>query len=278
MEFSDIIKEIGLSNEEILFLYDELPLWSAPFGFKLLDVIEYKKHLRVLDIGSGAGFPLIEIAQRLGSTSEVYGIDPWQPGVDKIKSKIKLLNLENANIVKGVAESLPFDSEYFNLIVSNNGINNVDDTEKALDESRRVSKKNAQFVMTVNLPGTMIEFYKVFTESLLELGLNELIPEIQKHIKVKRKSASENINLIENSGFEITNLYEDSFHYKFTDGESFMKYFLIRLGFLPSWKEIVNDRHEEVFNLVQKKLDKIAGMNGNIVLSVPYICIDSRAV
>jgi arsenite methyltransferase len=44
-------------------IYDELPLWSAPFGLTLLDTIRMKKGIRVLDIGSGAGFPMLEIAE-----------------------------------------------------------------------------------------------------------------------------------------------------------------------------------------------------------------------
>ncbi|MBN1577163.1 MAG: hypothetical protein JW913_11460 [Chitinispirillaceae bacterium] len=58
-------------------LCDELPFWSAPFGLKLLDLIEYRRNITALDIGFGCGFPLIELAMRLGPTCTVYGIDPW---------------------------------------------------------------------------------------------------------------------------------------------------------------------------------------------------------
>jgi len=59
---------------DLVSVIDELPLWSAPFGLKLLDTIKLKSGINVLDIGSGLGFPLLEIAQRLGTTSTVYGI------------------------------------------------------------------------------------------------------------------------------------------------------------------------------------------------------------
>jgi precorrin-6B methylase 2 len=54
---------------------DELPIWSAPFGLKLLNYIGYKPNITALDIGFGTGFPLIEIAMRLGKESTIYGID-----------------------------------------------------------------------------------------------------------------------------------------------------------------------------------------------------------
>ena len=66
----------NLDLNKLVNVLDELPLWSAPFGLKLLDAIEYKPNISALDIGFGNGFPLTELAMRLGETSTVYGIDP----------------------------------------------------------------------------------------------------------------------------------------------------------------------------------------------------------
>jgi hypothetical protein len=48
-----------LNNEFDLVKYidvaDELPLWSAPFGFKLLDFINYKPNISAIDLGCGTG-------------------------------------------------------------------------------------------------------------------------------------------------------------------------------------------------------------------------------
>jgi arsenite methyltransferase len=35
--------------------YDELPLWSAPFGLAILDTIRLKQGMNILDIDSGSG-------------------------------------------------------------------------------------------------------------------------------------------------------------------------------------------------------------------------------
>lgn len=63
--------------DNIISIDDEVPLWSAPFGLKLLEHVIYKPDLAVLDIGFGSGFPLIELAMRLGKNARVYGIDPF---------------------------------------------------------------------------------------------------------------------------------------------------------------------------------------------------------
>ena len=61
----------NLDDSKIVSVIDELPLWSAPFGLKLLDKINYRKNITALDIGSGLGFPLLEVAMRLGNSCKV---------------------------------------------------------------------------------------------------------------------------------------------------------------------------------------------------------------
>src|SRR4030067_181575 len=60
-------------NKEIISAIDELSLWAAPFGLKLLETIKLKKNITALDIGFGLGFPLLEVAMRLGEPSKVCG-------------------------------------------------------------------------------------------------------------------------------------------------------------------------------------------------------------
>lgn len=70
--------QYDLNDPVLLSVVDDMPLWSAPFGLKLLEVVRYRKNIRVLDIGTGFGFPLVELAMRLGSTCQVVGLDPWE--------------------------------------------------------------------------------------------------------------------------------------------------------------------------------------------------------
>jgi ubiquinone/menaquinone biosynthesis C-methylase UbiE len=140
-------------------VFDELPIWSAPFGLKLLDRIVYKPGISAIDIGFGTGFPLTEIAMRLGPDSTVYGIDPWAEAIARVQKKIALYRIGNIRIIQGVAESIPLDDRSMDLITSNNGINNVNDVDRVLSECSRIIKKGGQFVMTMNLDKSMIEFY-----------------------------------------------------------------------------------------------------------------------
>jgi len=49
-------------DETFINTFDEAPLWSAAFGLLLLKHISLKRHQTIVDLGSGAGFPLLELA------------------------------------------------------------------------------------------------------------------------------------------------------------------------------------------------------------------------
>ena len=269
----------NLENCEIVSVIDELSLWSAPFGLRLLDIICYKKGITALDIGFGLGFPLIELAMRLGRTSHIYGIDPWKAGIERTKQKIKLYELSNVEVIEGCAEQMPFESNYFDLIVSNNGINNVQDLEKTLKECNRVSKIGAQFVFTFNLDQTFIEFYEVYRQVLKENGLQEYLGKVSEHVYSKRKPVAEMETRLKESGFEIQSISEDIFHYRFSDGTSMLNHFFIKLAFLDSWKKIIPERnHKEVFKEIEEKLNTQANAEGGFSMQVPFVIFNCEKV
>jgi 16S rRNA G527 N7-methylase RsmG len=56
----------------------KLPSWSASFGLLLLKNLELKRNQIIVDIGSGAGFPLMELAGRIGDTCYNFTcVDTW---------------------------------------------------------------------------------------------------------------------------------------------------------------------------------------------------------
>ncbi len=102
--------------------YDELCLWAAPFGMALLEAVQLRPDLRALDVGCGTGFPLLELAERLGPASEVHGVDPWKAGLQRARRKAERWGLGWVRFHEGVAEQLPLDDASVDLIVSNNGL------------------------------------------------------------------------------------------------------------------------------------------------------------
>jgi len=268
--------ELNFNDPDLLSALDDMSFWAAPFGIKLLNLIRYKKGIHALDIGFGSGFPLVELAMRLGPTSKVFGLDPWKAAIERTKFKIKYTDVQNVEIVEGVAERMPFENDFFDLIVSNNGLNNVQDLPKALSECNRVSRPGAQFVFTFNTNRTFAEFYEVFREVLRESGLNELRPKIDDHIYEKRRPVSEFVNLLEQSNFHVINIYEDEFDFKFSDSTAMLNHFSMKI-FLAAWKELVPVQfRENIFQKIEHKLNLLSEQRQGFNMNVPFVAIDCQ--
>ena len=172
---------------------------------------------------------------------------------------------------------LPFDDETFNLVTSNNGINNVDDEARAFAEIARVSKPGAQFVFAVNLPETMIEFYRVYRNVLWARGLEEAIGRMDEHIIDKRKPLSHVRAQAERAGFDIRNIHESSFSFRYTDGTAMLNHYFIRLSFADGWKAILDpDDVGPVFDDVELALNDIAAKQDGLKMTVPFVCVDCQ--
>ena len=271
--------KVDPADRDLVSSIDELSLWAAPFGLSLLDKIKMNKNMNVLDVGSGLGFPSIEVAQRLGESSFVHAIDPWKEANERAEFKIKVNDIKNIKVINGCAEKLPFEDSFFHLIISNNGINNVEDLPQVLKECRRVSKIGAQFIFTMNLEDSMIEFYDVLKKELLKRKDDEALKRMKGQIYDKRKPVTEIESLLNNSGLNVNNIYEDKFYLRYADGTSMFYHPLIINWFLPGWKDIVNkELQEEIFDSIENKLNFTADKEGEIRLSIPFITVDCTAV
>lgn len=264
-----------LNNTELVSVIDELPLWSAPFGLKLLEKINYRKNITALDIGSGLGFPLLEIAMRLGNTCKVYGIDPWKAAVERIKTKIRVYGITNVEMIIGTAEKISLPDNSVELIFSNNGLNNVDDIETVMMECKRICKPGAQLIFSYNTEKTMSEFYSVLEEVLIEKNMKTELSLMREHIYKKRKPLAEYLGLLNKYGFNVDDFAEDNFDLRFVDGTAMLNHFLIKLAFIESWKNILpGSLRKEIFSEIERRLNESARQIGSFKLTVPFVLID----
>lgn len=255
---------------------DEVPFWSAPFGLKLLNYVDYRRNISALDIGFGTGFPLTELAMRLGVSSTVYGIDPWKIAQERTKKKINLWGIPNIKIIDASAESIPLENGSIDLITSNNGINNISDIEKVISECSRIIKPGGQFIQTMNTDKTMIEFYDELREVLNDLKLFGEIQSMERHIYEKRRPVDEIISILKRYNFSVQNIEQDEFCYKFADGTAMLNHFFIKLAFMDSWIEILPpDKTEMIFDEVEKRMNKLAEANGYFKLTIPFVTINA---
>lgn len=242
--------------------YDELPLWSAMFGLLLLDEVPLRGAMTVLDVGCGTGFPLIELAERLGPQSVVHGIDPWAAGLARAREKVAARNTPNVTIHEGSAVSMPFDDGVFDLIVSNLGVNNFDDRDAAIAECHRVSRSGARIALTTNLQGHMRELYDVFAEVV---GRDD--DRLREHV-AHRATVDGVRRLLESHGFAVTRVVEREAVMRFANGAALLNHHFIKLGFLEAWKNVVSGNEPAVFKELLDRLD------GELRLTIPMAYVE----
>ncbi len=274
---SPVPRSYDLDDPAVVSAIDDLPLWSAPFGLALLDAVELRRGLRALDVGSGLGFPAVELAQRLGPTGHVTGLDPWQAASERARRKIAAWGLDNVTIVDGHAEKMPFADAEFDLVVSNNGLNNVEDDALACSEIHRVTRPGAQVLLTMNLPESMHEFYDVYREVLAARGLDDRLEALEAHILHKRKPLAHVESTLAAAGLAVVAVKHSTFTMRYVDGTAMLDSPIIRLAFRPSWEEVPAPADvQPVFDDIAVELDRRAGTTGGLTLSVPWVLVEAR--
>jgi len=257
-------------------LYDELPLWSAPFGLRLLDRVPMKPGLTILDVGAGTGFLTLELAQRCGSETKVIAVDPWNAGMNRLRRKLAHLGLDNVLLLEQDAAVLDLPDASIDVVVSNLGINNFENADAVLRALFRVAKPNASFFLTTNLAGHMAEFYDVFRATLVELGQSDRLVILENHIR-HRGTVDSVAGMLRKAGFAVLDIETDSFRMRFADGTSLLRHYFIRLGFVQGWKSIVTaDMLQTTFETLERNLNTVAAQRGELALTIPLAVIEAR--
>lgn len=125
-QFYDNLREV---NETVEFCYD---------------FYEYKrfKGLNVLDVGSGNGYLMSRYALE---GAHVHGIDITEVGVDLCRKRFQYMGLPGDFNVAS-AESIPYDNDSFDLVVSTGVLHHTPDTPAAVKEIFRVLKPGGRFI------------------------------------------------------------------------------------------------------------------------------------
>jgi arsenite methyltransferase len=270
------LEEIDYQTPEFGDLYDELALWSAPFGLMLLEHVKLQPGMTILDVGAGTGFMTIELAQRCGADAKVIAVDPWAAAMKRLARKVAHLGIQNVRTVVQDVAGIDLPDASVDLIVSNLGINNFDNPDAALRSCHRVAKPGASLFLTTNLVGHMAEFYEAYRSVLVELGFADRLPALDAHVN-HRATVDSVRALLERTGFEFVEAVTGSFRERFVDGSSLLRHYFIRLGFVPAWKSIApQGAVEATFAALERRLNTIAAERGELSLSVPAACIHAR--
>jgi arsenite methyltransferase len=106
---------------------------GSPFALRPL-----RRGERVVDVGCGAGFDTVLAAGQVGPDGRVIGVDMTPEMLTKARHNADELGLHQVEIREGLAEQLPVNDGWADVVISNGVINLCQDKAAVFAEIHRV--------------------------------------------------------------------------------------------------------------------------------------------
>jgi ubiquinone/menaquinone biosynthesis C-methylase UbiE len=136
---------------------------------KVLKLAQIQEGERILDVGCGSGTFLVE-AQKELSHSKAIGLDPDERMLQIAWNKLRQAGV-NAELVEGLAQTMPFTNASFDVVVSALTFHHLPTSIKkmAVEEIFRVLVEQGRFLLVdFGKPNTLVETVFLSLASIFE--------------------------------------------------------------------------------------------------------------
>ena len=101
-----------------------------------------------VDLGSGRGTDALRMAERVGESGFVYGLDIAEGMLEKARKNAEKLGMTNVSFIRSELEKLELADKTADLVISNCTLNHASDKQTVWNEIFRILKKGGRFVVS----------------------------------------------------------------------------------------------------------------------------------
>jgi SAM-dependent methyltransferase len=141
--FPDVFSRNALAYQRRL--QDIMSRGEAPGRQRVIDLLDVRPGMRVLDIACGPGTLTFRLAELVAPGGEVVGVDLAQGAIELARSA----GIANATFMVMDMEQLDFGVREFDAASCGHGLQFAPDLHRALSEARRVLKPGGRFAASV---------------------------------------------------------------------------------------------------------------------------------
>lgn len=154
-----------------------------------------------VDLGSGRGTDVLRMAESVGETGFVYGIDISDGMLEKARQNAAKFNAANVRFVRSELEDLDLPDKVANLVISNCTINHASNKQAVWNEIYRILKQGGRFVVSdIYSTETVPDEYRNDPVAISECWAGSVTRE-------------EYLAQLENAGFSSVTILEESAPY-----------------------------------------------------------------
>ncbi len=113
-----------------------------------IDHSEAKTGEICVDLGSGQGRDVFRLAELVGETGYVFGVDISQGMLDKARKSAEKFGVANVSFIKSDLESIALPSNTADLVISNCTINHASNKQAVWNEVFRILKNSGRFIVS----------------------------------------------------------------------------------------------------------------------------------
>lgn len=154
-----------------------------------------------VDLGSGRGTDVLRMAESVGETGFVYGIDISDGMLEKARRNAEKFKVYNVRFLRSELENIDLPDKLADLVISNCTINHAENKQSVWNEIFRIMKAGGRFVISdIYAINPVPDEYKNDPVAIAECWAGSVTRE-------------EYLQQLENAGFSSFSIIEESASY-----------------------------------------------------------------